>query len=423
MTTIAAKFNAFGADLKNAAQAAKDAAQNAALQAKNGFVKAAGFTGSVITDPNTQQKVEQGFRSAVDTAYGAASSFTNKAVAKMENEGVNALRTPIEAMKDLNIARLDIREDMSSNSKALRNTANKLIGYHENVIKASENVSRKAGDKTHAIVRLALTPIRFVAKILQIESVGAMIQNSVALAAGFIVRGLVMSIMQLGHVLPYAAAAAVVGGAAFGLAALAVHVSPLAAVGVGIGLVLMAQQAQILTLGKKVDALTNAIRSNNQAAQQSNTSALRNKLSSILAFLGKNKGKIAAGIAVGTAGIASYYFGGKAVELATPYARDAANYVADTQAYQTASEYTTSAYKATSEFVAPYAATVSEKAGEAATAVSGFAQSVASRVVDLFGTAKTAVPESTFIGSKAYAAEFARTGIASKAMAAAHAIA
>jgi len=414
MNSIAAKLDVFKNDVATRLQAFGNDAKVFGLKVQNGVVKAAGFTGEVITDPNTQQRVEQGFRGVIDTAYGKISQLSNRAVNTMENKGVDALRAPIVAMQDLNIRRLDIREDMSSNSKSLRAAANAVITYHENVIKVSESTSRAAGDKTHAIARLAMTPVRFAAKILQIESAGAMIQNAVALAAGFAVRGIVLTLGQLGHVLPYAAAAAVVGGAGLALAALAVKVSPLVAVGVAaaltIGLIVVAQQAQIIQLGKRIDSLTNVLRQKDQVTQQSDEKSLKGRLKAALDTAAKHKKEIAAAVVLATLGVVGYQYGEDAVKLATPYVKDASEYVANTQAFQTASEYATAGYNATAEyatagfnktaeFVAPYAASISETAVNAASATSSYAQSVASKIVDFFGTNATQQASPLLLGN------------------------
>lgn len=417
MVSIGDKFNAFGA-----------AVQAKAAQAGNAVAKGARFTGSLFTSPDTQQKVEQGFRDKVNSAYSTVSGLANRGVQAMENEGVATLRAPIKGMSELNLRRLDIRQDMSSNSKALRNVANKMINYHENVVKASEKASRIAGDRTHAFVRLALTPIRFVAKILQIESAGALIQNSIALAAGFIVRGIVMTTMQLGHVLPYAVAGAIAGGIGLGIAALAIKVSPLAAFGVALALVLIAQQAQIITLGKKVDGLTNALR--RQAQQQNQPSRLRLILNSALNTIAKNKGKVAAGVALGVLGTLGYFYGG-----------DAAKYIASTNAYQASAKFATEQYNAASEKVAPYVTSGLNTASEGLNAAKEFvrpaiettskvvspvvnevafrATQAANKLSSLVGAAKSTTFDESITTSRAFAGALVHNdGIASKAYAA-----
>jgi hypothetical protein len=200
------------------------------------------FTGSLFTNPEMQQKVEQGFRNKVNWVYST--------ISQLAEQSIVALHAPIKAMSELRLPRLEITHDRSSGLQSLRNFANKMISYHENVIKTIEKTSRIAGNRAYAFFRLALTPIRFFAKILRIESAGVFIQHSIALAAGFVARSIVMTTMPLGHILPYV----ISGGIGIAIGILAIKVSSLAAFGVTLGLVLIGKQAQIIAPDKKVEA-------------------------------------------------------------------------------------------------------------------------------------------------------------------------
>jgi hypothetical protein len=308
MFSISNKFSVFG-----------PAAQTKSPEVGNS-VRDTRFNNSLFTSPQMQQKVEQGFRDKLNWAYSTISQLTDK--------GVAALRAPIKAMHNLNLPRIAIRDNMSRNSEAFHDFANKMISYHENVIKASEKIARITGDKTHAFVCLALNPVRFVVKILRIESVGAFIQNSIALVVGFIVRGIVMTTMQLGHALPYAVSGGIASALVIGIAVLAIKVSPLAALGVTFALILSGQQAQIIEHDKSVDLLAKVAKYQllQTAKLKKDLAKNRSTTKTVFAILG----------AIGTLG----YF----------YGADAARYITSNGAYQRLANSLTEQYNVISEY-------------------------------------------------------------------------
>lgn len=232
----------------------------------------------IVTSPVLQrEKVFSKVRGGIDYAYSQISEKSNKLNKFLENEAENALKAPIKGMKELKLKRFEINETDSKNQVAVKKFANNVIKYHEDVAHFGEAFSRNVGEKVHGLVEFALSPIRFIAKTLQIEVAGALIQNSIALAVGFAVRGIVLALSQLGHLVPYIAAAAVIGGVAAALAALAIKVSPLVALGVGLGLILLGQQAQIAILSNEVNDLANQIRADKKLAAEKEAQAKEDK--------------------------------------------------------------------------------------------------------------------------------------------------
>jgi len=272
MSTIAqqltAAYASTSAYLSNAYGSAKETATEAGTKAK-----AAGQVAGKFALSTEQQR--EGF----DKVSARISDFyTDVAIcahlnnAKLENQGERTLRTPIKGMQDYKASPIEIKNTDSGTTKFAKQVANKVKAYHEVITVKGEAYSRVAGDKAHALTSLALSPIRFVAKLLQVEIAGRLIQNSIALAVGFAVRGLVLAMTQLGHLAPYAVAAAVVGGIGAGLVALA-KVSLPAAIAAGIGLILVGQQTQMYSLGKDVHGLSVGISDKAEAKAQTKAQA------------------------------------------------------------------------------------------------------------------------------------------------------
>ncbi|NGX47832.1 MAG: hypothetical protein K1000chlam3_01217 [Chlamydiae bacterium] len=306
MVSIATKFN-------NAAAAANAQLHAAANAAGNGIKKA----GNILVSPIIQREVFADVRKGVDSLYKKISTGANNANKTMETKGETVLHSSIKAMKEYKATPIVIKETDSTNKKGAKKLVNSLKNFHERVIVQGENISQKAGKGAHSLTSLILYPIRFVAKLLQVEVAGALIQNSIALAVGFAVRGIVLALSQLAHIAPYAATAAVIGGVGAALTALAVKVSPLAAIAVGIGFVLIGQQAQIAVLSNDVNKLANVIRADRQKTSDSTLSAKIKKLASNLAkgitvpasFAAKNKGKAATAALISAALLYGYAYG------------------------------------------------------------------------------------------------------------------
>lgn len=329
--------------------------QNAAAAVKNGVFNAAEFLVDAPKQRAGYDKVSKG----IDTVYSAISNKAHALNAAIVNQGDKFLNAPAQ----VKFGRYTINEEEPSNKIALKNTANKIINFHEKVINVGSTVALKAGHQAQGLVHQVLTPIRFIAKLLQIEVAGKIIANSVALAVGYAVRGIVFAATQLGHIVPYALVGGIVGGTVFGLIAVAAKVSPLVALGIGLGLILLGQQAQIAILGKEVGNQTDAIRAmQRQAVNEKKEAAVKAADAAQNAFSAKakrfanaafekgvkaplnyaNNNRVKTGIAAGitaaviVGGVAGYYYGlptfvtdayNKAGELATAAKERAGKFV------------------------------------------------------------------------------------------------
>ncbi len=248
---LTAAYNSASAYLGNAYGSAKETATEAGAKAKAAGKAAGAFALNTEAQREGFGKVGDG----VSKLYEEVAYNANMANWRLETKGEETLRTPIKRMQDYKASPIEIKNTDSSTTQFAKKVANKVKDYHQVITVKGEEYSRIAGDKAHALTSLALYPIRFVAKLLQVEIAGKLIQNSIALAVGFAVRGLVLAMTQLAHLAPYAAAGAVVAGIGAGLVALA-KVSLPAAIAAGIGLLLVGQQAQMYSLGKDVHSLS-----------------------------------------------------------------------------------------------------------------------------------------------------------------------
>ena len=310
-----------------AADLARGAATGVGRGVKNGALALASGIQDIIsfnTDPSTQKKNEAALRSRVNRVYDEISVVTNRANTHLEGTQTGAIATlnsPINGMKGFRFNNLQV----GKYDGGMTVVAKRLGNYHQNIIVDGEAISRKAGALTHALTRAALSPVRLVAKLLQIEVAGALVQNSVALAVGFAVRGIVLALTQtIGHIAPYAITAAALAAAGAALAALAVKVSPFASVAVVLGLAVVIQQIQIAILGKnQLELMQQSDRQSAQLATLTQPSILgraataaKNGVVSVASTANNNKGKIAlaAGLAVTVA--AAYYIGPSALSAA-----------------------------------------------------------------------------------------------------------
>lgn len=327
--------------------------------------------GNFFSKPTVQRKaLDENVNKGVDTVYSAISKQANKFNQFLINTIEDRLNKPVF---EANFKRITIKEDESSNKIGLKKTANKIINFHEKVINVGGKIAHETGYQVRSLVYVALEPIRFVAKLLQVKVAGEILTNSISLAVGYAVRAAVFAASQLGHLVPYAAAIGMIGGVGASLAALSIQVSPLVALGAGMGLILLAQQAQIAILSKEVGNQTDAIRSMQRQAfkeRQAAAEAAQNTLSAKAKRLAanayqsaaNNKGKIAIGAAITAGaiagGAAAYQYGlptfaTEAYNKASAYAADAANAVSESanRAYTQTSTAVKGAFDSANNYV------------------------------------------------------------------------
>jgi len=252
--TIKQKLDTAAASVGAGFKAAGNGIKNGASNVAHGVGRAA----EILGDANQQRQVAAKVGKGVDTAYTAISTGLGKANTAMETKGEAALKAPITGLSKMNIAHVPVTGSSAQKAKAtIRNGA---ASYHTFVAKTGEEYSRSMGSAAHALTSAILSPIRFVAKLLQVEVAGAMIQNSIALAVGFAVRGIVLAATQVAHAVPYAIGIVALGAAAVGIAlggkALVATIGVTAAI---LGAVYLVDKiftgGVILALRKKVNAL------------------------------------------------------------------------------------------------------------------------------------------------------------------------
>lgn len=252
--TIKQKLDVAAASVGAGFKAAGNGIKNGASNVAHGVVKAA----EVLGDAKQQRQVAAKVNNGVDGIYTFIGTALTSANTTMETKGEAALAAPITGLSKMNIAHVPVTG--SSAQKAKATVRNGLANYHTFVAKAGEGYSRSMGQAAHALTSALLSPIRFVAKLLQMEVAGAMIQNSIALAVGFAVRGIVLAATQATHAVPYALGIAALGAAAVGIAlggkALVATIGVTAAI---LGAVYLVDKiftgGVILALRKKVNAL------------------------------------------------------------------------------------------------------------------------------------------------------------------------
>lgn len=302
--------------------------QNAGSAVVGGF-KAVGngakALGQAVISPNAAKVGEAAIRNGIDTLYSNVSKGFKNAVEVMEREtstagqvmgGIEALRAPIAKMSEKTFTPVDISIDDTITKQSGTKLFNTLGSYHVKVINKGEEISRVVGDKVHAVVRFALTPIRLLFKLFQIENVGAVIQNAVSLAVGFIARAALLVISQAFHVLPYIAIAAVIALIASPTIVATIFGGPIAGAAVGYATV---QTIVSLILNKKVNILNAKTAANRQQIAQLQNQAAQSAQTT-------KRAKIALGAVALTAALtAAYYYGPSAVQAAAPYAASAYN--------------------------------------------------------------------------------------------------
>ncbi len=225
-----------------------------------------------------QKADEAKFDQKVENMKAKVDSFGKQIVNVLEREtsvagqvkgGVEVLRAPVKAITNLTLTQPEINEDGEEVELPLKS---KLGNFHKNVVIKGEEYSREAGSRAHLATRKFLTPIRNGAKLINRENIGATIQNSVALAIGFLVRGILFILSQLGHLRTPAAAVGI------GVAAAATIVLPQ-----GLAIVGLVQNKK---LSAQVSDLTKEVKSLKKAAAPVTPVASSNK-------------KIALGVSVG----------------------------------------------------------------------------------------------------------------------------
>lgn len=284
-----------------AAQAAVGAVVSpVAKAAGKGAVKVA----NIFTHAPEQRQALDGVHSGVDSLYARISTLAHTANDAMENQGETLLRSPIKGMREHTFTPYAIKEDMTAGQKSIRGLANSLGNYHQGIVRGGESISRHLGDRAHGLTRFALTPIRFIAQLLRIEVAGSMIQNAIALTVGSVVRATALAVSQLAHALPYIATAAVIGATGLGLAALAIFVNPLAAVGLGVGLAMLAQQVQLSFMSRDINDVKKAMKEEKKQPE-AQPSMVRQALNTAY----EHKGKIALAASAAALGAGVYHYG------------------------------------------------------------------------------------------------------------------
>lgn len=272
------------------------------------------FVGKLPVDDSAQRTFEGNYRAGVDLIYNGVSQATQKTVNFLENDAVAILRKPIGTAK---ISRFNINpETMTESQVSIRKVGNAIKAYHEKVTNGVEKAAVTAGDKAHAFTRLILEPVRFVTKLLQMENLGAIIQNSIALVVGFVVRAIVSTVGQIvGHVAPYALVGGALAASGFGIAALA-KVSIFAAFAVVQGLIDISLFGAIANLKGKVESLTHELKQSRKSSVNKTIGTVKQAAKKIAAQLNKHKGKVALATVFGTAAVLGYTNSDKVIELA-----------------------------------------------------------------------------------------------------------
>lgn len=182
--------------------------------------------GQEFGDLKLQQANEAKFDQQVENLKAKVDSFGKQIVNVLEREtsepgqvkgGVEVLRAPVKAITNLTLTQPEVNEDGEEVELSLKS---KLGNFHKQVVIKGEEFSRNAGSAAHLATRKFLTPIRNGAKLINRENIGATIQNSIALAIGFLVRGILFILSQFGHLRTPAAAVGI------GIAAAATVVLP-----------------------------------------------------------------------------------------------------------------------------------------------------------------------------------------------------
>lgn len=288
---------------------------NGALKVGNDAAALAGLHGA----KDQRAQVEKAGQ-RVDAIYSAIGQKAHQANAAMEKKGENALSAPIAKMQSFNIAPVAVTGTKGQQAKA--KVRNGLAKYHTIVAREGEALSRQHGELAHSIASAVLSPIRFVARLLQVEVAGALIQNSIALAVGFAVRGIVLGMTQLGHLVPYITAAAVATGIGaavyFGGSALVGAVGiTFAVLGTLYAIDKLVTGGVILNLNKKVKALAGQAAANPAHTAGSTVlgyakagaKKLANVATAPVRLVARNPKKSAALATAAAIGAAGYFYG------------------------------------------------------------------------------------------------------------------
>ncbi|MDN3506342.1 MAG: hypothetical protein P0S96_03835 [Simkaniaceae bacterium] len=211
MTTIAHKLNAAAASVGAGFQAAGNSIKNGASKVAHGVER----TLTVLGDAKEQRQVAAKIDQGVDKAYTAISTTVDSANTTMQTKGEGALAAPIKGLSQMNIAHVPVKGTSAQKGRAT--VRNGLASYHNFVAKGGEAYSRGMGRSAHAATNALLEVVRLPMKLIGLEKAGRLVQNALALAVGFAVRGITLAATQLAHALPYALGVAALGAAAVGI--------------------------------------------------------------------------------------------------------------------------------------------------------------------------------------------------------------
>lgn len=174
------------------------AAAKAASSVKNGVVGA----GKLLGNQSTQDRVNEAISISAENFRAGVAGYANDAIRFLNEDGVKVLQAPVKSMSEFSAKRLVVNKEDYVVAKGYKNTRNVYAATHEGIIRGGEMISRVAGDRINALVRLPFIPVTALLKFVGLTQIAKGIElvgNAFALAVGFIARGIILALSQLAH--------------------------------------------------------------------------------------------------------------------------------------------------------------------------------------------------------------------------------